>query len=144
SVTARADAQPTMCTSAWRCFSTVSLFHERQVNMGTKNGTRGGAATQEAPKQRPAQTIRYGRLKAAVWRQESDKGPLYSVAFARTYRDQAGNWQSSGSFGRDDLLVLAKVADQAHSWIHRQMAQDAASAGNGHTEEAEGGEDIPF
>src|SRR5437870_167705 len=133
-----------MCTSVWRCFATVSLFHERQVNMGTNNRTRGGAATPEAPKQRPAQTIRYGRLKATVWRQESDKGPWYSVALARTYRDQAGNWQSSGSFGRDDLLVLAKLADQAHSWIHRQMAQDAASAGNGQTEEEEAGQDIPF
>ena len=112
--------------------------------MSTKNGARGGGATQEASKQRPAQTIRYGRLKATVWRQESDKGPWYSVALARTYRDQAGNWQSSGSFGRDDLLVLAKLADQAHSWIHRQMAQDAASAGNGQTEEEEAGQDIPF
>src|SRR6516165_7570693 len=113
--------------------------------MGTKNGTHGGAAAQEAPKQRPAQTIRYGRLKAAIWRQESDKGPWYSVAFARSYRDQADNWQSSGSFGRDDLLVLAKLADQAHSWIHRQMAQDAASADNGHVEEdAEEPSGVPF
>src|SRR5436305_1614409 len=47
----------------WRCFATVSLFHERQVNMGTKNGTRGGSATQEAPKPRPAQRMRYGRLQ---------------------------------------------------------------------------------
>ena len=112
--------------------------------MGTKNGTRGGAATQEAVKQRPAQTIRYGRLTAAIWRQESDKGPWYSVAFARTYRGQDGSWQSSGSFGRDDLLVLAKLADQAHSWIHRQLARDAASAGNYETAEEESGQDIPF
>jgi len=113
--------------------------------MGTKDGTRSGAATREGPKQRPAQTIRYGRLKATVWRQESDKGPWYSVVLARTYRDQAGNWQSSGSFGRDDLLVLAKLADRAHSWIYRQMAQDAASADNGQTEEEGAGPgDTPF
>jgi hypothetical protein len=134
-----------MTTSASEVFSLVSPFHERQVTMGTKNGTRGGTAAPEAAKQRPAQTIRFGRLKAAIWRQESDRGPWYSVAFARTYRDQAGNWQSSGSFGRDDLLVLAKLADQAHSWIHRQMAQDAASAGNGQTEEdGAAPEDVPF
>ncbi len=108
--------------------------------MATKNGTRGGVATQEAPKQRPAQTIRYGRLKATIWRQESDKGPWYSVVLARTYRDQAGNWQSSGSFGRDDLLLLAKLADQAHSWIYRQMAKDAATDASGQVEE---GEDAP-
>jgi len=115
--------------------------------MGTKNGTRTGAATQEAAKQRPAQTIRYGRLKAAIWRQESDKGSWYSVTFARAYRDQDGNWQSSGSFGRDDLLVLAKIADQAHSWIHRQLALDGAGASNGQTEEEGAGQDedpIPF
>jgi hypothetical protein len=115
--------------------------------MGTKNGTRGGAVTQEAPKQRPAQTIRYGRLKATIWRQESDNGPWYSVVLSRTYKDQAGNWQSSGSFGRDDLLVVAKLADRANSWIYRQMAQDAATAGNGQAEEEEAEQDageIPF
>ena len=115
--------------------------------MATKNGTRGGAATQVAPKQHPAQTIRYGRLKATIWRQESDKGPWYSVVLTRTYRDQAGNWQSSGSFGRDDLLLLAKLADQAHSWIYRQMATDTATAGNGQAEEDDSGgqtEAIPF
>jgi hypothetical protein len=85
-------------------------------------------------------------LKAAIWRQESDKGSWYSVTFARAYRDQDGNWQSSGSFGRDDLLVLAKIADQAHSWIHRQIALDGASAENGQSGEegAEGSPDIPF
>ena len=114
--------------------------------MGTKNGTRDGCVTQEAAKRRPAQTIRYCRLKAAIWRQESDKGSWYSVTFARAYRDQEGNWQSSGSFGRDDLLVLAKMADQAHSWIHRQIALDGASADNGQSGEegAEGAPDIPF
>ena len=25
-------------------------------------------------------------------------------------------WKQTQSFGRDDLLVLAKVADQAHTW----------------------------
>jgi hypothetical protein len=85
--------------------------------MATKNVTRRDSAFQESPKQRPAQTIRYGRLKATIWRQESEKGPWYSTVLTRTYRDQAGNWGSSGSFGVDDLLVTAKLADQAHSWI---------------------------
>jgi hypothetical protein len=127
----------------FQVFSTVS---QRRTSMATKNGTRAGTATQEAPKQRPAQTIRFGRLKAAIWKQESDKGPWYFVVFARTYKDQGGNYQSSSSFGRDDLLVVAKLADQAHSWIHRQMTQDAASAGNGQAEEEGIGQEeaIPF
>jgi len=36
--------------------------------------------------------------------------------FARIYKNEA-EWKTSDAFGRDDLLVLAKVADQAHSWI---------------------------
>jgi hypothetical protein len=60
--------------------------------MGTKNGTRSATATQGTPKQRPAATLRYGRLKATIWRQESDKGPWYSVVLTRSYTDQGGNW----------------------------------------------------
>ena len=116
--------------------------------MATKNGTRGEAATKQAPKQRPPQTIRFGRLKAAIWQQESDKGPWYSVTFARGYRDQSGTWQSSGSFGRDDLLLLAKLADQAHSWICRQMGKDSEADSNGLAQDEEGlveeTESVPF
>jgi len=41
----------------------------------------------------------------------------YSVTFSRIYRDAEGQWKTTQSFGLNDLLVLAKVADQAHSWI---------------------------
>ncbi len=116
--------------------------------MATKTSTRRDASSEDAPKQRPAQTIRFGRLKATIWRQESDKGPWYSVVLTRTYRDQAGNWQSSGSFGRDDLLLLAKLVDQAHTWICRELAKNWATDGSGQADEGEEGpgqgEDIPF
>ena len=150
SVGAGADVQPRMCTSVWEVFlNRFTVSHERQVIMGTKTGTRGGVATQQAPKQRPAQTIRYGRLKVTIWKQESENGPWYTVVPSRTYKDQSGNWQSSASFGRDDLLLLAKLADQAQSWIWRQMAQDAGAEGNGQLAEDEEGlgnepESVPF
>jgi hypothetical protein len=38
---------------------------------------------------------------------------------SRLYRD-GEEWRSLESFGRDDLLVLAKVADLAHTWICEQ------------------------
>jgi hypothetical protein len=91
--------------------------------MGTKNGGLKSAPPREqAPKQRPAHEIRFGRLKATVWRQESDKGPWFSTVFSRSYRDDGGNWQSSQSFGRDDLLVLAKMCDLADTWIRHEQA----------------------
>ena len=35
-----------------------------------------------------------------------------------------GEWKQSGSFGKDDLLLLAKLADLAHTWIYRRLQDD--------------------
>ena len=40
----------------------------------------------------------------------------HNVTFERSYKD-GEEWKTTTSFGRDDLLTLAKVADLAHSWI---------------------------
>jgi hypothetical protein len=78
----------------------------------------------ETPKQRPAHEIRFGRLKLTIWKQESDKGPWFSVVPTRSYRDAQGNWRSSQSFGLDDLLLLAKLCDLADTWIRRERIKD--------------------
>ena len=66
---------------------------------------------------KPAHEIRLGAIKAAIWLNTPNIGKRHSVTFARLYKDDEG-WKTSESFGRDDLLVLGKVADMAHSWIH--------------------------
>jgi hypothetical protein len=48
--------------------------------------------------------------------------PLYCVTFSRSYKDGENNWKQSGSFSIDDRLLLAKVADEAHSWIAKQYS----------------------
>jgi len=78
----------------------------------------------ETPKQRPAHEIRFGRLKLTIWKQESDKGPWFSVVPTRSYRDAQGNWHSSQRFGLDDLLLLAKLCDLADTWIRRERMKD--------------------
>ena len=78
---------------------------------------------------RPVQTIRYGSVRAAIWRNIVDNGnasrPLYCVTFSRSYKDGEDNWKESASFGADELLLLAKAADEAHTWITRQRSADA-------------------
>src|SRR5262249_35841122 len=114
--------------------------------MAQKNGGPRGGARPDAAKQRPAGEIRYSRPRATIWKQESDKGPWYSVVLTRSYQDAQGDWQRSSSFGRDDLLLVAKLCDQAHSWIHRQTAKDASST-NGPEEdgaEAPTTNEVPF
>jgi hypothetical protein len=92
--------------------------------MATKNGGRTSVIPRpEQPKQRPAFEVRYGRLKATVWRQDSEQsGPWYTTVLTRSYKDDSGNWQSSQSFGRDDMLVIAKLCDRVHSWIWQEQA----------------------
>jgi hypothetical protein len=80
---------------------------------------------------RPVHTVRYGAVRAAIWRNVVDNGnasrPLYCVTFNRSYKDGGNNWKESGSFGADDLLLLAKAADEAHTWIARQRSADAGA-----------------
>ncbi len=68
---------------------------------------------------KPQHEIRLGSVKAAIWRNESEAGARFNVKLSRIYKD-GETWKSTDSFGRDDLLLVAKVTDQAHSWIHQQ------------------------
>ena len=78
-------------------------------------------------KQKPIHEVRLGHIKAAVWKNETEAGVRYNVTFSRIYKD-GDTWNSTDSFGRDDLLLLGKVADQAHSWIFEQsQGEESAS-----------------
>jgi hypothetical protein len=75
----------------------------------------------------PVHEVRAGRIRAAIWANPSDKGVRHSVTFSRLYKD-ADEWKDSQSFGRDDLLLLAKVIDKAHSWIIEQATPELDTA----------------
>ena len=73
----------------------------------------------QPPKQKPAHEIRLGRIKATIWENETENGTRHNVTVSRIYKD-GEEWKQSGSFGRDDLPLVAKVVDLAHSWIYEQ------------------------
>lgn len=68
-------------------------------------------------KKKPTSEVRIGKITGAIWENQSEKGTFYNVTFSRLYRD-GKDWKKSDSFGRDDLLLLAKVADLAHTTIY--------------------------
>jgi hypothetical protein len=70
----------------------------------------------------PVKTLRLGRIKAAVWENGADQRSFFNVTFARTYMDEEKKFHDTDSFGRDDLLLLAKLADQAHTFICERLA----------------------
>ena len=78
-------------------------------------------------KTKPIHEVRLGVMKAAVWRNVTEAGVRYNVTFSRLYKE-GDQWKSTESFGRDDLLLLAKVADQTHSWICANQNQEPDDA----------------
>ena len=77
---------------------------------------------------RPVHEVRLGRIKAAIWENDTQNGTRHNVTVSRLYKDGKA-WKDSTSFGRDDLPLVAKVVDQAHSWIFSQGGE--ATNGDG-------------
>ncbi len=75
-------------------------------------------------KAKPAHDVRIGLIKAAIWKNERDDRVRYTATFRRIYKD-GDQWRTAESFGRDDLLSLAKVADLAHTWICTQGHEES-------------------
>ena len=76
-----------------------------------------------AVRPQPVQEVRLGAIKAAIWQNDTENGVRFNVTFERLYRE-GETWKSTESFGRDDLLLLGKVADRAHSWILEQRGSE--------------------
>ncbi len=87
-----------------------------------RTGQRGDPSREEKPGNKPVHELRLGRIRAAVWLNETENGPRYNVQISRLYKDKNDKWQDSTSFGREDLPLVAKVADQAMVWIYENPA----------------------
>ena len=76
---------------------------------------------------KPISEVRIGRVKATIWPNGTKGRTRHNVTFSRLYKDGV-EWKSTQSFGRNDLLVLAKVADQAHSRIFELQQEEEPQA----------------
>ena len=66
--------------------------------------------------QKPVHEVRLGKIKAAIWANESERGIRYNVTVSRIYKD-GDEWKSSESFGRDDIPLVIKALDRAHDFM---------------------------
>lgn len=101
--------------------------------MMSKSGTAAHSAPAEPPptRQRPVHEVRLGRIRAAIWQNATEIGVRHSVTLSRLYKD-GDQWKDSTSFGRDDLPLVMKVSDLAHSWIFEHGREPT----NGHEGES--------
>jgi len=86
---------------------------------------------------RPIHEIRLGHVKAVIWANQTDTGVRHNVSVQRLYRD-GDTWATSDTFGRDDLPLLSKVADLAHTWIFVETQNGLGRSENDSRDDAPG------
>jgi len=87
--------------------------------MSNSNNAKG----QQNDSNRPATTIRYGAIKATIWRNETRNGYMYSPTVTRTYKGR-DDWRESHSFGPGKLPTVPNLMLDAHTWVQEQMASE--------------------
>jgi hypothetical protein len=70
----------------------------------------------------PAHTIRFGLIKGSVWRNQTRAGDRYTITVVRLFKN-GDRWTKSTRFGRDDLPLVAKICDLAHTWVFQNSGQ---------------------
>lgn len=85
----------------------------------------------EKTRVKPVHEIRLGRVKAAIWENETQNGSMFNVTISRLWKD-GSQWKDSTSFGRDDLPLVVKVADMVHTWIFTQNQDQNGSQNHEH------------
>ena len=88
-------------------------------------GKNGNGQEQDADKQRLVYEAKSGRLRASVWRRVTDEESWFRVTLNRSYQDASGVWHSSTTFGAKDLLEVAKLCHEVHTWIYCELATEA-------------------
>src|SRR5512143_3345888 len=99
-------------------------------------GSRKPAAAAQS-KDRPVRIVRIRNVRGNIWANRLPSGDLaYNVTIDRLWKDddeineggeviKKGEWHQSDSFGRDDLLLVAKVAALCHSWLYRRIQDES-------------------
>ena len=76
--------------------------------------------------QQPVHTIREGRVHLAIWPNETQnpKAPKYNITLERRYQPEGGDWKSASNFSSFDLEALAKVIEEAQTFVEGDEASE--------------------
>lgn len=104
----------------------------KTASRSSASGSTEAAKPSNGEGHKPAHTIRYRNLKATIWRNAGQSGDFYSVTLSRSYQDKEDQWHDVASFNTADLPTVAKLCNDAHSWItwqERRAKDEADKAG---------------
>lgn len=79
-------------------------------------------------KTKPVKTLRDGLLKAAIWQNQGEGGPFYSVTFSRSYKAKDYKYRDTNSYSGSELLRLAELSKNAYAAIPALLTQDAGGS----------------
>ena len=74
----------------------------------------------------PIHTTRFGLIKASIWQNHTRAGDRHTVSIVRLHKN-GDSWKESLRFGHDDLPLVCKVSDLAHSWILEHSQEERAA-----------------
>jgi hypothetical protein len=80
-------------------------------------------------RQKPLHEIRLGRVRATVWENRGEKGIYRKTTFSKLYKGKDNKWQDTGSFDKEDLLLLAEVARQTAYVLYREKPEEEGGEG---------------
>jgi hypothetical protein len=75
----------------------------------------------------PVFAARHRALKASVWQNSGENGVFFNVTVSRSFKE-GDTWRESGSFGYDDVLIVAELLRTCHGFISREMAKASQEA----------------
>lgn len=75
----------------------------------------------------PITTLKDHYIKAAIWKNESEKGAFYSATIERTYKD-GDEYKTSHSFSGRDVLAAGQLLLRAYEQILEQEQADYAAS----------------
>lgn len=78
--------------------------------------------------QKPVKEIRFGSVKAAIWRREHEGKVFYSTSISRSYRVEESEreanddgWRETNSFDFTDLETVKTALEMAAKWIKNEL-----------------------
>ncbi|MCA9211569.1 MAG: hypothetical protein KDB27_00765 [Planctomycetales bacterium] len=77
----------------------------------------------------PIDRVQIYPITAAIWKNVNESGQVfYGFTLERSYKKSDGSYESTGSFGLSDALLIAKVADIVDSRIRKLYDADRQAA----------------
>jgi len=73
---------------------------------------------------KPAAKVTIFPISAAIWRDEVNDKVYYRTTISKLYKNADGGYSTTGTLDPLDLLVVAKVADAAHTEIEKLKSED--------------------